>query len=72
MKALPFGNEIMVTNAFPLRRNMNVYFEVKKSFKGESLTFVGFYPTDFRHISVADVQEKFFYYYYLRLNFRLQ
>lgn len=27
--------EIMVTNAFPLCRNMNVYFEVKKSFKGE-------------------------------------
>lgn len=60
MKAQPFGNEIMVTNAFPLCRNINVYFEVKKSFYGESLTFVGFYLMDFRHISVADVQEKLF------------
>lgn len=71
MKARPFGSEIMVTNAFPLSRNMNVYFEVKKSFKGESLTFVGFYPTDFRHIPVAGVQEKLFY-HYLRLNLRLR
>lgn len=71
MKAQPFRNEIMVTNAFPLCRNMNVYFEVKKSFKGESLTFVGLYPMDFRHIPVADVREKLFY-HYLRLNFRLR
>lgn len=38
-----------------------MYFEVKKkSFKGESLTFVGFYLTDFRPVSSADVQEKLF------------
>lgn len=58
MKAQPFGNEIMVTNAFPLCRNMNVCtLKLKKSFKGESLTFVGFYTTDFRPVSV---QEKLF------------
>lgn len=63
MKAQPFGNEIMVTNAFPLCRNMNVCTlkSKKKSFKGESLTFVGFYPTDFRPVSSADVPEKLFF-----------
>lgn len=51
MKAQPFGKEIMVTNAFPLCRNMNARtLKLKKSFKGESLTFVGFYPTDFRPV----------------------
>lgn len=45
MKAEPFGNEIMVTNAFILVRNSKykhkcvcVYFEVQV-FEGESLTF---------------------------------
>lgn len=42
-----------------------MYFEVKKkSFKGESLTFVGFYPTDFRPVSSADVQEKLFFFFF--------
>lgn len=47
MKAEPFGNEIMVTNAFILVRTdkykcVCVYFEVKV-FEGESLTFWGFF-----------------------------
>lgn len=60
MKAQPFGKEIMVTNAFPLCRNMAVW--TLKLKKGESLTFVGFYPTDFRPVSSADVQEKLFFF----------
>lgn len=52
-----------------------VDFEVKKkSLKGESLTFVGFYPTDFRPVSSADVQEKLFFFKkkkHLCLNSRL-
>lgn len=46
-----------------------MYFEVKKSFKRESLTFVGFYPTDFRPVSVVDAQEEgFFFFFFLSVH----
>lgn len=49
----------MVTNAFPLCTDMNVATLKLKShlLKGESLAFVGFYPTHFRPVSSAE-QEK--------------
>lgn len=52
----------MVTNAFPLCTDMNVATLKLKShlLKGESLAFVGFYPTDFRPVSSAEQERLFF------------